>query len=376
MSVMMNMKNIVVASNPFGFGPTGNAIPLLKALERRFAKCSGTSIYFIGSQDCQKIVPNIDRVKRIVLDERDVSSLSCFLSGLDGETIAIGVQNRFIIEAADGIVCRTVFVDALAWLWPKIPISHLAADEVFWMRFPGILEKRHQYRNFSNIHIIGGMYEVVQRNPSSYQGKILICLGGGFNPLRKGIQEKYLMLVSEILLKSKFSSSKADIATGSEAANFLRRRLRYDGRYNVETLMHGKFLDRLSNASRFVSVGGQSSTMESILSGVPLSFFIPSNLSQMILQEKLADEVTSDLLWWKEDLSVPLGEVVYISEREFLDRMEIASERILADIAAVQRMASRFDSELSGLPCDISGTGKWIGSDGAESMADKIAEWL
>lgn len=377
---MNSIKNIVVASNPFGFGPTANAIPLLKALQKRFSGRNDVYIYFVGSKECQGILPEFDGIRSVVLDERDTVCLKAFLENCEGDVLAVGVQNRFIVDAGKSVGCKTIFLDVLAWMWQEIPITHLIADEIIWMRFLGI-EKQYDRYASKNIHIIEGMYTVVDRKSSSITGSVLFCVGGGFNPLRNGIQENYLRLLARVIRDSKTIYNKIEIATGIQAADFLRNCLRDDSRIDVVTLNHDDFMNRLSHVSNLISVGGQSSTMEAILSGTPVKFFIPSNLSQMALQVKFSQELGDGLLWWKKEFETLLNIVKNTSEKDFIDKLELLSKDILSDDEKVNRLISRFERMMDvsmnvEYSNGISDMGKWIGSQGAEQLANKIEGWL
>lgn len=383
---MSNIKHIVVASNPFGFGPTANAIPILEELARRFSKRTDVRVYFVGSDGCQRIVPIFQGIEKVFLNERDEDELKKFLQGLDGMVVAIGVQNRFIVAVGNTIGCKTIFLDVLAWMWSEIPKTHLAATEIFWMRFPGILEKHHQHGGAaSHIHVIEGVYKKVlyRGNKKGKQTKILLCIGGGFNPLRSGIQENYLSLVFTVLRMSRISQSVIDIIAGDAAADFLRKRNDQPVTWNISTLNHDDTLKKLSATGYFLSVGGQTSTMEAILSGVPTIFFIPSNLSQALLQMRVTSEIKREsILWWKDGLSDLLEGIEYASEKDFIDRMEVISEKILNDNKKMTAFVSRFESTFKTLSEDSSyfaeleNIGKWIGSGGANKIVDSIESTL
>lgn len=383
---MSNIKHIVVASNPFGFGPTANAIPILGELSRRFSKRTDVRVYFVGSDGCQRIIPIFQGIEKVFLNERDEDELKKFLQGLDGMVVAIGVQNRFIVAVGNAIGCKTIFLDVLAWMWSEIPKTHLAATKIFWMRFPGILEKHHQHGGVaSRIHVIEGVYKKVlyRGNKKGKQTKILLCIGGGFNPLRSGIQENYLLLVFTVLRMSRISQSVIDIIAGDVAADFLRKRNDQPVTWNISTLNHDDTLKKLSATGYFLSVGGQTSTMEAILSGVPTIFFIPSNLSQALLQMRVTSEIKREnILWWKDGLSDLLEGIEYASEKDFIDRMEVISGKMLNDHKKMTAFVSQFDSMFKTLSEDSSyfteleNIGKWIGSGGANQIVDSIEPWL
>ena len=381
---MPDSKHIVVAANPFGFGPVGNAIPILGELVLRFSHRTDVCVHFVGSEKCQGIIPDFGRVKRTYLDERDENKLVKFLQGLSGTIIVIGVQNRFIINAGIFDGCKTMFVDVLAWMWRNIPDSHLVADDIFWMQFPGISEKLEFYPDVSErIHIVSGIYDTGNRKSRTVSEDILFCLGGGFNPLRDGTQSNYLSLAFAVLGMSKLSEANVSITSGNDAADFLRKLPNRPVAWNISTFSHDEMIDKLSVARYLLSVGGQSSTMEAILSNVPVIFFIPSNLSQALLQKKFASEIgMDDILWWKKFLTPLLVNIEYSSEKDFMECLEKISGEILSNPEILINLTSSFDMMLNRLLvdenylADLQSIGKQIGSSGASQMTDVIETFL
>jgi hypothetical protein len=381
-----NINHIVVAANPFGFGPTGNAIPILEELNARFFDQSDIRIYFVGSDKCQIIAPDLPGVRRVFLNERDEIALGDFLRTLSGRVFVLGVQNRFIVAVGKALGCKTAFFDVLAWMWSEIPETHLVADEIFWMRFPGIIERQY-HRNCSgkNIHIIEGVYKRALHGKTdiSANKKVLFCIGGGFSPLRDGIQENYLSLLAAVLKASILSRMDVVIVAGESVATFLRDMGARPVTWRIFTLSHAETLKHLSSAEFFLSIGGQSSTMEALLSGIPIYFFIPSNLSQVLLQMRMASEIKrDDILWWKDEFAELVRSSGYLSEKDYIERMEVISGDIVSDSKNVKALASKFDDFLENLLGDesyfseLESIRKWIGSNGSTQIVDYIETWL
>ena len=116
---MKKSKHIVVASNPFGYGPTGNAIPILYELVDRFQESSSTTVHFIGSGLCIELLPDIEGVVIHQIDERSVEELESFLLTLDGSVLCVAVQNRFLSVASKNAGIECYFLDLLAWFGLK-----------------------------------------------------------------------------------------------------------------------------------------------------------------------------------------------------------------------------------------------------------------
>src|SRR3989344_3460854 len=165
-------KTIVIFSNPFGYGPTGKSIALADALLELGLK----NIILAGSVFIHEIVP--DHIKYIKIDERNENEIRNLLRGINNPLV-ISSQNRFSVKVAHSLKIPSAFVDGLAWFWKKIPSDHLIADEIFWLRYPGI-ENKVPF-GYRNIHIVPAAINIKSKKVKRDQ--ILIHLGGCMNPI-------------------------------------------------------------------------------------------------------------------------------------------------------------------------------------------------
>ncbi|MDO8658341.1 MAG: hypothetical protein Q7K55_06370, partial [Candidatus Levybacteria bacterium] len=160
-------KTIVIFSNPFGYGPAGKAIAIAEA----FISSGYKNIVFAGSSFVQEIIPIT--FNYINVDERNEQAIKIFLKTILNPVV-ISSQNRFAIKAALALDIPCAFLDGLSWFWKEIPSDHFIADEIFWMKYPGLEEKITKSPHA--IHIVPAIVDVQSTN--AVRDQILIHLGG------------------------------------------------------------------------------------------------------------------------------------------------------------------------------------------------------
>ena len=211
-------KTIVIFSNPFGYGPTGNAIPVIKSLLDR---SNGFEVVFAGSGLCMEVASGMS-IRCVRLNERDETEIEGFLKTIRCPYV-IGSQNRFCVRVAKraGIPCA--FIDTLAWFWKEIPADHLLADEIFWIKFPQIQRKIPSGKK--NIHIVSSIVTTIPSSGIKKYKQLIIHIGGAKYPLMEKLPYNYLNLISEGLNGLATSSffDRVLCAGGFEAIAYLKK---------------------------------------------------------------------------------------------------------------------------------------------------------
>lgn len=335
------MKTFVVVSNPFGYGPSGKAQAIIETLKDELGE---DKLVFIGSDLCLEII-TCSGIEVIKANERDPETLRQILANLPRPYI-ISSQNRFVIKVARELGLPCAFIDGLAWFWPSIPADHLLADHIFWLRYPGIenrIPKGH------NIHLVGAIPGSLPK--WSPQGKVVVHLGGGENPLTNVLPYGYLRLLAS-LLNALPHGYVCHVTGGSRAMEFLRRHISHSGCV-FGSYQRSAFLSLLSSASHFVTTAGQCATLEAFAMGVPTSFLLPSNLSQQALTDILKPhKAAPQVLEWEEYVSVP-EYYTTLSERAAIELIETFSKDTLANAGAMSRLRSDFVSMMGSVPSAI-----------------------
>jgi len=325
------MKSILLFSNPFGYGPSGKLLSIAKYLIKNTTQ---TEVILCGSQYLLQIAGSEFRF--ILVEDRDEEAISKLLKSIPNEKYVLSSQNRFAIKAAIKNNIPSAFLDGLAWFWNKFPDDHFLADIIFWLNYPNIKKSiPEQFKD--KINIIHGITEPQLIDKKIKRNGIVMYIGGCKNPLTP-IPYSYLDLIAK-LFDAVSVTEDVEVCMDPESQLYLNDRKisknfrRYD---------HSQFIQRLTNSKMFITNGGQSATVESVSVDTPVSFFLPINLSQFALIDKLNSPISKFLsLNWKNYVRIP-KDVNKFSEKEALELLECKSKEILKNKNKLQKLKRDF----------------------------------
>jgi hypothetical protein len=364
---MLMKKTIVIFSNPFGYGPTGKAIAIAEA----FINSGYINIIFAGNNFVQEIVPF--SITSISVDERNEDEIIKVLKQIENPMV-VSSQNRFAIRAAKSLDVPSAFLDGLAWFWKEVPHDHLIADEIFWMNYPHIKDKLP--KNSNKIHIVPAIVDV--KNNVDKKDKILVHIGGCKNPLTEVFPKYYL----DILAKGLSNISNADKVTitgGVEAIEYLKSLLLEDkSKIKAVSLKHHEFIHELSESKHFITTAGQTATLEALALGIPTSFLLPTNLSQLALTNVLAEyNAAPQALYWDSYFPEKI-DIAMLSEKEAIVQFNKYAENIKNDQKLNQTLVLDLLNIINTIPNQKGQSEfiKHIGVSGANAIKDILcAKW-
>ncbi len=358
------MKSIVLVSNPFGYGPSGKLASVVSELQR-----SGVGkkhlLVFVGSKFSWDIISR-KGIDWIEVDERSAPQLKNVFRKLENPVV-FSSQNRFAIEAAKDLGVPCAFLDGLAWFWEQIPAQHLAANIIFWLSYPG----------FSKPKISGAdirfVSSIVDEKAKVVKNRLytLVHVGGCLNPLVPGLPEYWLKIIAETLREIK--GRKIIVCGSKEALKFLRAQGVFSQNIKFLNLNHNKFYNLLSKASRLVTIGGQTASIEAMSLGVPVSFLPSWNFSQHALVENLRKEFAAPLRFDWDDLGLRSE---YGTEKDAIKKYRILANKVYKDtwyLAETKEAIKR----LITIPADFSGQTSFIskmGTGGAKQLSDHLVK--
>lgn len=300
------MKNILIFSNPFGFGPSGKALSIAKEISSHNKK---DCIYICGGRHLKSVVGESYRF--INLDERNEKDIFKKISKISGEKYIISSQNRFAIKVAKENNIPCAFLDGLSWFWKKIPDDHYFADIIFWINYPNVKNKiPKEFKE--KIYIIPGI--TPDKNEDIKIGKrdgVVFYIGGCKNPLTD-LPKNYLRLLDK-LFELFFISNNTKITIASDPASldyFKKNKFSISKMINV--YKHEEFINQLASCRKFITNGGQTAIMESFNLKTPIDFFLPINLSQLSLINKISKV---NKVSWGKYITIPKN-INNFSERE------------------------------------------------------------
>jgi len=354
-------KTIVIFSNPFGYGPTGKAVAIAKEL---LARDYDSEIIFAGGSFVREIVPH--KIRCVDIDERNEAEIIELLKALENPLV-VSSQNRFPIYAGKHMGLRTAFLDGLAWFWKEIPEDHFLADEIFWMKYPGIEKKIP--RGTNNIHVVPAVIDVESKNADRSQ--TLIHLGGCKNPLTDIFPKTYLDLLS-VPLSDAASKYEIKILGGESVVSYLRK---LNPSLKAGSVEHDEFIKELDQSAHFITTAGQTAALEAFALGVPTSFLLPINLSQMALTEFLGNfGASKEQLRWSDyvDEAEPL---LHLSEKEAIIKFSKYADLISRNAIKKKNYQTDILSMLATIPGDEEQKKfiKYVGIDGAKQVIDILS---
>jgi len=279
------MKNhsqtIIFISNPFGYGPTGTLIPIIKEFEQN----TNCETIFLGSKNCLEIINSNDndweRLKIIKINERNINILKRFFKSSKKPLFVISSLNRFAIQASDQLGIKNAMIDPLGWFWSKIPKGFELSDIYF-------------YNNFGKDNIKNGRIcieiPLIVTNSKHKTNKNLVIfnIGGSSNPLVKGLQKNYLKLLLYLITNiDKNIQSTIKVVGGGKAINFLKKNKDIGCMCNFSSLSYFDFEKEIKKSSLVITPAGMGATFSSIHLSKPTIIFLAQNLSQIKLEEIL-----------------------------------------------------------------------------------------
>jgi hypothetical protein len=363
-------KTIVVFSNPFGYGPTGNAIPVIKSLLEKIKKTEDIEIVFAGSGLCMEIVSDVP-VKKVLVNERDVEKVKEYLKTVENPLV-ISSQNYFCARAAKELGITCAFIDILAWCWKVIPPENFVANEIFWIRFPDI-EKRipEEYKN--NIHIVSS---IIRRLPAVAvkEKQLMIHIGGAKYPLAEKMPYAYFDLMAKGLnaLKADKNFDRVIFTGGSEAVDYIQPKVNND----LVVMIKENFIQELNKSAHVLTVAGVTSTFESFSFNVPTSFLLPLNLSHMALEDILRNhDCAPNRMEWENYVTVH-KDLRNMTEREAIAFIDSYAKIIVEDETLTKKYIEDFVRLATTIPDNANQQKliQYIGDTGGDEIVDILAD--
>lgn len=358
----------MVFSNPFGYGPTGNIVPVIDSL---LNSAKEVNVFFAGSRLCREIINN-GRIRVIDIDERNEGEIRKFLGTIKDPHI-ISSQNRFAIRVAKGLGKRCAFLDTLAWFWKEIPQDHLLADLVFWVGFPNV-DRAHPDK--VKVKVVSGI-TCAPRNAKK-KNQMIIHIGGAKYPFG-GIPVNYLDLLAAAL--DGFGRGKAYervlCVGGSEAIEYLRSKC-VNKNIFLASLPNDEFIREMSESAHMFTTAGITATLESVNQQVPVSFLPPINLSQFALTQLLEDRgLCPKFMRWDNYVSVR-GDLADMTEKNAIKEFAECAKKTFSTPGIKAKFIDDFAVGARTIPDNskqlarVGNTGK----SGAREISDiLIKEW-
>lgn len=361
MLMLKKQKNILVVSNPFGYGPTGQAIAIIEEFKKREFK--RVHLIFALSKFEEEIIDKKD-IGCVRVDTRSAQSLKEILVKTKC-TYVFSSQNRFAIHAAKELGLTCAFLDGLSWFWNNFPEDYLLADRIYQADF---FDTKDEYRK--NILNVGMVVSVPSQKLIG--NKVIIHIGGCKYPRIDRVSKNWLKLLAVYLNLYKGSKQLA-IYGGKEAIKILSN-LTENEEISFFSASHNRFVHDLAQASQVITVGGETASFESLALGCPLSFLLPMNLSQLALVQRIKSHGFSLLSLDWSDYSKNMNE---LSQDEFIaiTQIEDMAQGLLEDPKTLEKYINDMNILLSSEPkcSDQHKLLETINIDGAHQIVEDLS---
>jgi hypothetical protein len=171
-------------------------------------------------------------------------------------------------------------------------------------------------------------------------------LGGLKSPLSALPPTDYLDLVAYILNNT---SQNITVTGGKEGLTYLQKQVAARN-INFENLTKNDFLQRLSTAKLCISTPGLNITIESIFVKTPISFIMPTNLSQWVNHNifKQCEANGIDITW--EDLIDETLNIEGLPEYDAIIKINKIAQRIKNNTSAMNKLKEMFEQTISSIP--------------------------
>ena len=340
---MSNRKyrpTLVFVSNPFGYGPTGTLVPVIKEFEQK----TELPLVFLGAGLCLEVIRNNPvewkRLKIIEGNERDISFLSSSITELKNPHV-ISSLNRFVIQVANKNKIPNALIDSLGWFWEKRPEGFDLADIYFYNNFGSKLEVSNSLSYKIPLIITG-------HATSKQTDSIIFNIGGAKNPLVNGLQKNYLKLLILLIDRlPRIIQKKIIITGGRDAIKFLKKEDKTNECVcSFRSFSYFEFEEQISSSQMVITPAGMGVTLSSVFLQKPIIIYLPENLSQIKLGKVISDRViTPYVLEWGNYISTFNSDT--ISEGDSILEIDNYSLQVIRNRKIFEKLLKDFSSKVN-----------------------------
>lgn len=334
------MKSLLFFSNPFGYGPTATMMAVL----RHFIQLKNVKIIVVAQGLCAEILDNTSNVHIVNIDQRNIAEIQKLIQQHENPYI-VSSLNRFAILAAYELGIPSCFIDTLTYLWNQIPNDYLKSNMYYCSDFPTVKQKTSGHNNAVVTPLIIDTKLNFSANTKEREG-VIVQLGGLKSPLSNLPPIDYLDLIASILNNTKHNIT---VAGGRDGLAYLQNQTSAKN-ITFETLTKNEFLQKLSKSKLCISTPGLNTTIESIFVKTPISFIMPTNLSQWVNHNifKQCEANGIDITW--EDLIEETLNIEGLPEYDAIIRINKIAQRIKNNTSAMNKLKEMFEQTISSIP--------------------------
>lgn len=368
----MHRRHVMIVPVTFGFGPASHAVTIAGTL-----RDMDPEIILSGCGDgAAAELMLVSGVFDTVVETEPGRLPSSFDAADHDAAVVVGDFERAGHLA--GLSERTVFVDALYWMWPDDPLPQVAAAAYLCLEFPGVQARLEQSTHSVNVaRQIGQILEPgPPSSPDSERDRLVVVnLGGAVSPF--GTNYDYLSVLVRIVsdtVREARPDSEVVVTCSTRAAKELQARAAGDQQGSFSSTSPRGVQSMLRRAGLLITLPGMSIVWEALQTRVPTLLLPAANYSQHRQTAAYREHLTCEILEWAglQGYSEVAGG---LPEEEGSARAAGLLARFVGDGAAQQALRESLRARLKtgiGLVRAIEGGPYWQAFDGAAQVGHEV----
>lgn len=292
----MRNRQVLIIPVTFGFGPASHAVTIAETL-----RGMDPEIVLTGSGDgaAVELMLGSDMFDAVI--ETEAGRLSSSFNA-DNYAAAVVVGDFERAGHLAGLSERTVFVDALYWMWPEDPLPQVAAAAYLCLEFPGVRARLEQ--SIHSVEVARQVNQILEPGPpvlseSERDRLVMVNLGGAVSPF--GTNYDYLSVLVRIIsdaVQEVCRDSEVVITCSTHAAMELQARAADDQYGSFSFTTPRGMQSMLQRAELLITLPGMSIVWEALHTEVPTLLLPAANYSQHRQTAAYREYLACEIVEW------------------------------------------------------------------------------
>ncbi|MGD6892511.1 hypothetical protein [Bacillus mobilis] len=277
------MKVAFITTN-FGFGPVSKTDYIIKALRK---SVPNAMIDFYGTGVSKEYICANSPVDHIYVCEYG-HNIHALLERIIDYDFVVNVMEMDVLKYWKKEYPPLLLVDSLNWLWDQLPEGIENVSQYFIQDF--LLHSKNIREDIVSTQIINPI-TIIDATPCKEENILLVNYSGMCNPFTN---EEFFHLYAKTCTKSILELlyeqfDKIVFTTNVGLAQELRELFKDYLKAEFDFLKHDEFINVMKKSRYVLSTPGITATLEGKILGKNISYLLPSNYSQVLLNQKYTE---------------------------------------------------------------------------------------